>query len=222
MVIINSRRCTVNQFIRAIGLIVVAMVAISPQATMATAPTTAPAAAELTSATDSGTATVSGTSTLHDWTVKSATIIGKIQSSGFGTPTPPTLQSIQLSIPVNTLKSSEGSGMDDKVYEALKMNANPLITYALTLATLKSAPSKDDPEYHYDAAGQLTIAGTTRTVNLTLDITPANGGTLSIATQTPLKMTDFGMTPPTAMLGMIKSGDAVTVKVTWRLATKGR
>jgi polyisoprenoid-binding protein YceI len=215
----------VNQLIRAIGVIVVTVVAIGSQATMAglaAAPTTGPAAAELTSAVDSGTATVSGTSTLHDWTVKSTTIIGKIQSSGSWTATPPTLESIQLSIPVNTLKSSEGSGMDDKVYDALKMKANPLITYALTLATLKSAPSKDDPEYHYDAAGQLTIAGTTRTVNLTLDVTPANNGTLSIATQTPLKMTDFGMTPPTAMLGMIKSGDAVTVKVTRQLATKGR
>ena len=33
-------------------------------------------------------------------------------------------------------------------------------------------------------------------------------------TETPLKMTDFGMKPPTAMMGMIKSGNDVTVKVT--------
>ncbi len=42
---------------------------------------------------------------------------------------------------------------------------------------------------------------------------------LSIATKTPLKMTDYGMTPPTAMFGMIRSGDAVTVEVTWKLTT---
>jgi polyisoprenoid-binding protein YceI len=100
------------------------------------------------------------------------------------------------------------------------MKANASITYVLTRADLKSAPSKDDSKYHYDAVGQLTIAGSARTVNLTLDIEPGEKGALTITTQIPLKMTDFGMTPPTAMLGTIRSGDQVTVKVAWKLATK--
>ena len=57
-------------------------------------------------------------------------------------------------------------------------------------------------------------------MNLTLDIDSANEDALTIMTQTPLKMTDFGMKPPTAMAGMIKSGDQVTVKITWHLARK--
>ncbi len=184
--------------------------------------TTAPAATEYTSDVDAGTVTVSGTSTLHDWTATGGTINGMTQCSGPWTGAPSTLRSIQLSIPVDSLKSSEGSGMDKTMYDALKMNADPLISYDLTRADLISPPSKDDPAYRYEAVGQLTIAGNTCAVNLTLDIQPGDGGKLTIATQTRLKMTDFGMKPPTAMLGMIVSGDEVTVTVTWKLAPKLR
>ena len=114
---------------------------------------------------DSGTASVSGTSTLHDWTVNGTTVNGAMQCSGPWTAAPPTIGSIQLSIPADSLKSTEGSGMDNTMYDALNMKASPLITYTLTHADLKSPPSRNDPTYHYDAVGQLTIAGNV-TVNL--------------------------------------------------------
>jgi polyisoprenoid-binding protein YceI len=184
---------------------------------------TQPALVQYVSGAKSGTASVAGTSSLHNWTVASATINGTAIFAGrFGAATSPDIRSIQLVIPVNTLKSTEGSGMDNTMYDALKTKQNPNITYALDSATLISGPSKDDPKYHYKAAGRLTIAGWLRNVNLTLDLEPTDGGTLIISTQTPMKMTDYGMKPPTAMLGMIKSGDDVTVKVTWQLAVKGQ
>jgi polyisoprenoid-binding protein YceI len=184
---------------------------------------TQPAPVQYTSAANSGTASVAGTSSLHNWTVASSTIKGTATFAGRLNPTaPPALRSIQLVIPVNALKSTEGSGMDNTMYDALKMKKNPNITYSLDSATLTSGPSKDDPKYHYNAVGGLTIAGWLRNVNLALELEPADGGTLTISTQTSLKMTDFGMKPPTAMLGAIKSGDDVTVKVTWQLAAKGQ
>ena len=172
------------------------------------------------SAPDSGTATVSGTSTLHDWSAKSTTVAGTVKSSGPWTGAAPTLQSIQLSIPADSLKSSEGSDMDDKIHDALKAKANPLITFTLSSAKFQSAPSTDDPKYHYAASGKLTVAGASHSVNLTLDIQPSKGDMLTIETQTPLKMTDFGIQPPTAMLGMIKSGNKVTVNVVWQLVRR--
>ena len=90
---------------------------------------------------DSGTASVSGTSTLHDWTVNGTTVDGAMQCSGPWTAAPPTIGSIQLSIPADSLKSTEGSGMDNTMYDALNMKASPLITYTLTHADLKSPPS---------------------------------------------------------------------------------
>lgn len=207
----------------AIIALAVVVIGCGPRGARASAnPTTAPAAIEYNSDADAGTAVVSGTSTLHDWTAKSTTINGTVQCSGPWTGAAPKLQSIQLTIPVNSLKSSEGSGMDKTMYDALKMNANPLITYTLNSASLKSPPSKDDPKYHYEAIGQLAFAGATRVENLTLDIQPGDGGKATIDTQIQLKMTDFGMEPPTGMMGMIRSGDEVTVKVTWQLTMRGQ
>lgn len=190
----------------------------APAVQIAPPPTTVPqGATAFVNASDSGTATVSGTSTLHNWSAKSTLLSGSLVCTGKWIGAAPTLDSIQLTIPVNSLHSSEGGGMDDNMYDALKSKANPNITFSLARAKLKSAPTKDDPVFHFTATGQLTIAGNTRSIDLTLDITPGQNDALTISTQTQMKMTDFDVKPPTAMLGMIKSGDAVTVNATWRL-----
>jgi polyisoprenoid-binding protein YceI len=194
----------------------------APVAADPAAPTTAPSAFDYVNAPDNGTAAVSGTSTLHDWSAEGTAITGTARCSGPWTGTAPKLLAIQLTIPVNTLKSSEGSGMDDTMYDALKMKANPLITFTLTSANLQSHPSSGDSQYHYTASGQLTIAGAARAENLTLDVQPGDGNKLTIQTQAKLKMTDFGIKPPTAMMGMIRSGDDVTVTVTWQLVKHGQ
>lgn len=110
--------------------------------------------------------------------------------------------------------------MDDTMYDALKIKQFPTITYGLTKAGLKTSPSKKDPDYHFDTTGQLTVAGKAHAVNLDLVVLPHDNGKLTITTEIALKMTDFGVSPPTAMLGMIKSGDAITLKVTWELTIK--
>ena len=171
-------------------------------------PTTAPAAIEYISAADSGTASVSGTSTLHDWTVQARQSAAECGCSGPWTAAPPTFQSIRVTIPVNSLKSTEGSGMDNTMYDALKMKASPIDhlrpdarrpevrPIPRTIQNITMMPSASSP-----------LPDTRCAVNLTLDIDSANEDALTIMTQTPLKMTDFGMKPPTAMTGMIKSGD---------------
>ena len=53
--------------------------------------------------------------------------------------------------------------------------------------------------------------------DLDLAVTLQADGGLTIATTTTQKMTDFGITPPTAMFGTIKSGDQVRIDVTWHV-----
>jgi len=169
---------------------------------------------------DSGEVTIQGTSTLHDWTIKGSIIGGQLRMDGewkADAAAQIKIQSIDLTIPVNSLKSSEGGGMDNTTYDALKSKQNPTLTYHLTEASLKTPPSKTDPAYHFKATGQLTVAGTQRPSELDLDVLPEADGRMTITTQTKMKMSDFGVAPPTAMLGIIKSGDAITVKVIWRL-----
>ena len=88
------------------------------------------------------------------------------------------LQSIELAIPVNSLKSTEGSGMDDTMYEALKLKQFPAITFRLTKVSPGTSPSKQGSPYHFDATGQLSIAGATHPVNLDLGVLPNGDGAL--------------------------------------------
>ncbi len=187
-------------------------------------PATSPAASATSSdlhryvAASGSQAVVTGTSTLHDWTVKAAKLdgnavfAGKWEGQGAAAIR---LESISLAIPVASLKSTEGSSMDNNMYAALKKDQQPLITYTLTKATLKT-PAAAGGEYRFDTVGDLTVAGTAHSVNLELVVTPHGKG-LTIVANTPLKMTDFGVKPPTAMFGTIKSGDAINVKATWQL-----
>ena len=54
-------------------------------------------------------------------------------------------------------------------------------------------------------------------MNLQLDAMPHDQQGLTITTECGLKMTDYGVKPPTAMFGVIKSGDAISVKIKWEL-----
>jgi len=184
----------------------------------AAAPSTAPAPQRFTSASGSQ-VLVTGTSTLHDWTVKGAAAEGEAVVSGRGPNVDAAsvrIDSIHLSIPVKTLKSTEGSGMDDTMYGALDLKHHPNIEYRLTKAT-PNGPAGAGGAQHFDAVGDLTIAGATRSITLDVVVQPRGKNGLTVSSSTPLKMTDFKIKPPTAMLGMVKSGDGVNVKVTWQL-----
>ena len=194
----------------------------NPPAGLPLAPSTNPSSIQYVSSNDPGQAAVSGTSTLHDWTVKSTILQGHAELSGKwkgDSAGAIVFQSIDLVIPGDSLKSTEGSGMDKTMYDALKLNQFPNITYKLTKASLKTPSPAQGSAYHFDATGQLTVGGATHPVDLDLATVPHDDG-LTITTDIALKMTDFGIKPPTAMMGMIKSGDAITVKVSWQLTMR--
>jgi len=162
------------------------------------------------SAANPGQAQVAGTSSLHDWSATSPLLTGTLAACGpWIANAQPTLQSITFAIPVNSLKSTEGADMDNTMYEALKLKQQPGISFTLTKAALSAKPSDRDPAFHFTASGNLQIAGKSRPVGLELAVTPHADGGLTITTTTTQKMTDFGITPPTAMFGAIRSGDQV-------------
>jgi polyisoprenoid-binding protein YceI len=165
-------------------------------------------------------AVVSGTSTLHNWTAKSGDIQGTASFSGqwaADAKMPIKLDSIELKIPVKSLKSSEGGGMDATMYEALDLKHHDAITYKLTTAKLKTGPAAGKSDYLFDTTGDVTVSGNTHPMTLELDVVPDGKEGLGITTSIDFKMSDYGVKPPVAMLGMVKSGDAITVKCKWEL-----
>jgi polyisoprenoid-binding protein YceI len=62
------------------------------------------------------------------------------------------------------------------------------------------------------AFGALKIAGVEKDIAFDLK-TAATAATLTVSGQVPLLMTDYGITPPKAMLGMLKTNPKVQIKI---------
>ena len=141
--------------------------------------------------------TVDGTSNVHDWTIEAEKLTGSLVISG------EEMETLSLSVPAEGLKSGK-SGMDKNTYKALNTNKNKNITFKLT----------DDVNLNSSSAklkGTLTIAGKSK--NVTIDAkTKKNGNTVSLTGEKKITMKDFGVEPPTAMFGAIKTGEDVVVK----------
>lgn len=144
---------------------------------------------------------VEGTSTLHAWTMEGSTISGEISDSP---------AKAVVKIPVTSIKSEHGK-MDKIMADALKAKTHPEIRFELTEAALPNT----DASFTLKAKGKLTIAGVTRDVTLDVQGTKNADGRYTLTGTTPLKMTAFGIKPPTAMLNTIKTGDDVKVTFRW-------
>jgi polyisoprenoid-binding protein YceI len=146
--------------------------------------------------------TIQGTSSLHDW----ESVIEKLECKASYTIEQNTLTEIKeaiVKIPVRSIKSPKGKMMDNKTYEAFDYEKNPTIIFALT--SVKTSASVADLK------GTLTMAGAGKSIDLRVTYKILANGDLQITGMKKIKMSDFKMEPPTAMMGTIKVGDEVTV-----------
>lgn len=169
-------------------------------------------AAESPLAVDSARVTIAGTSNVHDYTasttkvrVTRAQIGGAIAGADFWANAlkPGALETFEIAIPAATLTSPK-EGLDKNMHKALKVEQFPEITFRLVRFETKTdaGPAR--------AIGMLTIAGVEREVALALTA-KRTGATLTVQGGLDLLMTDYGVTPPKAMLGMLKTDPKVTI-----------
>lgn len=158
---------------------------------------------------------IEGTSTLHDWKMEGTTISGSVSAPPIEqwTNTAPATEA-SISIPVTSIKS-EHAKMDKLMAEALKAGTNPMIRYELTNAVL----AQPGTAFVLNTRGKLTIAGVTRDVEMQITGNRNANNTYTLTGQLPIRMSDYGIKPPTAMLGTIKTGN--DVKVTFRWVVEG-
>ncbi|MCB0487615.1 MAG: YceI family protein [Cyclobacteriaceae bacterium] len=155
--------------------------------------------------------TVAGTSTLHDW----ESDVTKVEWSGTITIDDGKIAQVNnvlVRIPVESIKSTKGRIMDSKTYEAFNSEKNPYITYKLQHAELNGGV--------INANGQLTMAGATKAIPLKVKATVGANEEIRLSGSYEMKMTDYKMEPPTAVMGTIKVGDEVTIKFDLTVAPK--
>jgi hypothetical protein len=106
---------------------------------------------------------------------------------------------------VRVTQAQLGDALDKNMYKALKVDEFPDITFRLTKFDFTGKPAGAAK-----AIGVLKIAGVER--QITMDITTkVDGEKLDVQGRLDLLMTDFGIKPPTAMMGMLKTDPKVTV-----------
>lgn len=150
----------------------------------------------------SSTMTISGTTNVHNFQSKVTQISGDLVING------KKVQSLKVEVPVKSIKSNEKL-MDKKTYEAFDAEKHPTITFQLIDAVVQKATAED---IDVVLTGNLTMAGVSKKISINTTGKALKAGTLQFTGSVGLKMTDFKMKPPTAMLGMMKVGDAITLK----------
>ena len=149
------------------------------------------------------TVSILGTSNVHDWEMKVTKINSELTLSSSKQ-----IISLVVKIPVISIKSGKGI-MDEKTYDAFDSKKNPNIVFQLTEASSIKLTDKDS---EITLTGNLSMSGETRKISFKTVGKTTKTGDYQLKGSVPLKMTDFKIKPPTAMLGAMKTGDAVTVK----------
>ncbi len=146
---------------------------------------------------------VLGTSTLHAWKMNSNNIISTAKVNNNTQ-----IVSSVFQVATNSLKSTEGSMMDNIAHKAMKMKNFPAIIFTIQSDKVNST---NKTGFEGTVTGNLMIAGVSRPIAIPVNVTYLVNNMIKVEGNEPLKMTDFGIKPPTAMFGAIKSGDEVHV-----------
>lgn len=155
---------------------------------------------------NSSTLKVDGTSNLHDWSITSNNQKGKMTAEvNDGKVTK--IQALEFSVATESLKSGK-SGMDKNTYKALKSDKHKQITF--TMNNVKSLNCSSANSCKATVNGNLNIAGVSKPVDITFDI-KVSGSSITLNGNRKIKMTDYKVDPPTAMLGTITTGNEVNV-----------
>jgi len=157
---------------------------------------------------------LAGSSNVHDWSCKSSAFFAKVEvDTGFVThpftQLAKPISTVSVTIPVKTLKCGH-TKMDNNMYEALNEKQYPDIRYTLISYTVDHATVSVDT-FTANTVGDLTVAGKTIKVEIPIKTTRLLGGTARGEGTVNLKMTDFGIKPPVALLGTLRTKDAISI-----------
>ena len=145
---------------------------------------------------------ISGTSSLHDWEMEAEEMSGSAELSLSGEQVD--VKQLSFSVPVSSLSSGK-KAMDKNAFKALDMDNHPTIKY--------TAESVSAGAGGLTANGYLELAGSRKPLKV-IAKPSVSGNTVTFEGSVDLKMTDFGMDPPTALLGTLKTGDDIVIHFT--------
>lgn len=181
--------------------------------------TAAAASAQTRLASQPGTkVTVDGNSNVHGWSCSTDSVELTVTADAAPAKARPTFERAHVRISVAALECGENT-MNKNLRKALLADANPAIVFKST--AIEAAAGADADHFKVIAAGTLNIAGTEKPVSMEITTTRLANGTLKATGTVPLLMSDFGIKPPTALLGTLRTKDQITVRFDVTLSPQG-
>lgn len=165
----------------------------------------------------SGKISLTGTTNVHGYTAETSKVrLAGAQLATFDgdlwrlVQNPSAVTSLDIVVPAASLKSTK-DGIDKNMHKALNVTAHPDIVFHVNRIEALAA------EGALRASGTLTINGVSK--EIAVDLTAARSGSnLSVTGEYALLMTDYGVKPPKAMMGMMKTDPKIVLKIELLLA----
>jgi len=156
--------------------------------------------------------TIQGTSTLHDFHCKTDKIIAYVDVDPSYTrdltKVARPLVSVKVNIVARTLTCGGGT-IDNNMYKTLKTDQFQMIKYTMSGYDLRDpTPSS----FSANTKGTLQIAGQDKAVDIKINAARLAEGKASAEGEETIKLTDFGIDPPSFMFGRLKVGNELKVK----------
>jgi len=115
-----------------------------------------------------------------------------------------------VSILVKSLDSGNEKRNND-MYEAINAEEFPFIHYELISGEVVKHPDINLDWFYVQTKGELSIAGKTNTIEMNIQMRQLPDGRFNVKGSKSILMTDYGIKPPTAFLGLIKADDRLEV-----------
>lgn len=189
----------------------IAMAALTVGASVSSAQTSNPVRLQLQPGSE---VSFTGTSSLHGFSCKTTQFDAQLSvdpeyATNLADLARP-IGAVNVTIPVRSL-SCGNKGLESNMLKALKADQHATITFRLTTYEIEAA-SRSETAFTAQATGSLSIAGRERPVQLRLRGERHPDGAVRARGERDLLMSDFGIRPPTMMLGAVKTGDRIVVK----------
>lgn len=155
----------------------------------------------------SSTLEVEGTSNIHDWELTAEDQQGKLIAE-LDDGQLVEISKLDFIVKAESLESGK-SGMNKNTNKALNTDKYSQIVYKLTKVINIDCTTQD--KCKVNTIGDLTIAGTTKPINITFDAQVTESQILLTGNKT-LNMTEYGIEPPNALFGTITTGEKVNIK----------
>ena len=160
---------------------------------------------------------VSGTSTARSFKCQAGVLDAQVTTGGPDAVSAviageKAVRTAALNVPAKALDCRNGT-MNEHMLKALKATQHPTIAFKIASYDVIGA----EAGLQGRATGELTLGGVSKTITVAADLAEDVDGTLRIVGTHELNMREYGLKPPTLMMGTMRVHEKVTVGFDLRL-----